>query len=325
MKGTNGPGGPHASPIGRREFLERLGAVAAAATVGGPTAAGARSMDEETPLFRISLAQWSLHRMLRAGELLNPDFPAFARTRFGIEAVEYVSTFFKDRARDRDYLEDLRRRAVDAGVRSLLIMVDGEGDLGHPDEPERTAAVERHRPWLEAAGLLGCHCIRVNARSQGTRQEQRDRAADGLRRLTELAAPLALDVVVENHGGLSSDGGWLAEVIRRVGHPRCGTLPDFGNFRIDPDRWYDRYRGVAELMPFARAVSAKSHDFDGAGDETQTDYRRMMKIVLDAGYRGWVGVEYEGQRLSEVEGVLATKKLLERVRSELEPAYRTRP
>jgi sugar phosphate isomerase/epimerase len=325
------------SAMGRRRFLALAAAVAAPRALDGaaegvganPGAdqdpAPARdkgSGRQETPLFEISLAEWSLHRMLRAGELDHLDFPAFARRRFGLGAVEYVSTFFKDGARDRAFLDDLARRCGGEGVRSLLIMVDGEGDLGHADEQQRAASVERHVGWLEAARHLGCHSIRVNARSSGTPQEQSDRAADGLRRLAARAERLGLDVIVENHGGLSSEGKWLAEVIRRVDHPRCGTLPDFGNFRIEGDRWYDRYQGVAELMPFARAVSAKSHEFDERGNEVHTDYRRMMRIVLDAGYRGWVGIEYEGEKLSEVEGVLATRRLLERVRTELEPAYR---
>lgn len=196
-------------------------------------------------------------------------------------------------------------------------MVDGEGAIGDPDAAARRRAVENHHQWVEAAKLLGCHSIRVNAQSSGTRAEQQKLAADGLRRLTELAAPYDINVIVENHGGLSSDGSWLSAVIRDVDDPRCGTLPDFGNFRLSEDAWYDRYRGVTELMPFAKAVSAKSHAFDEQGNETGTDYRRMMKIVVDAGYRGHVGVEYEGDGLSEHDGILATKRLLERVRTEM--------
>ena len=108
-------------------------------------------------------------------------------------------------------------------------------------------------------------------------------------------------------------------MIRQVDHPRCGSLPDFGNFQIANGQWYDRYQGVKELMPFAKAVSAKSNDFDAEGNEAHTDYRRMMRIVLDAGYRGYVGIEYEGEKIGEDEGITATKTLLERVRSELAP------
>jgi sugar phosphate isomerase/epimerase len=199
-------------------------------------------------------------------------------------------------------------------------MCDAEGALGDPDPARRRQAVENHHKWVEAAAFLGCHSIRVNAQSEGAYDEQLRLAADGLRRLCEFADGHGIGVLVENHGGLSSDGAWLAATLRAAGHPRAGALPDFGNFllRRDPEEWYDRYRGVAELMPLARAVSAKSHDFDAGGNETHTDYRRMMRIVLDAGYRGHVGVEYEGERLSEDEGIRATVRLLERVRAELE-------
>lgn len=270
------------------------------------------------PAYRISLAQWSLHRTLRAGELDPLDFPVFARERFGLDAVEYVNTFFADRAHDHMYLDELRRRADGAGVRSLLIMVDGEGRLGDPDPAARARAVERHRPWVDAAVRLGCHSIRVNAASEGPPEEAAALAADGLGRLTDYAAVVGLNVIVENHGGLSSDGAWLAGVIRRVDHPRCGTLPDFGNFTLADGSRYDAYRGVAELMPFARAVSAKSYDFDEQGNETSIDYRRMMEIVVGAGYDGYVGIEYEGDRLPEVEGIEATRDLLAAVRNEIE-------
>ena len=271
------------------------------------------------PLFKISLAQWSLHRRLfgQAGEPLdNLDFARTARG-FEVDAIEYVNAFFKDRADDAVYLDEMKRRAAGEGVRSLLIMCDGEGALGNPDEAARTQAVRNHEKWVRAARHLGCHSIRVNAESSGERAEQEKLAADGLRRLTEYADGWKINVIVENHGGLSSDGSWLAAVMRRVGHPRCGTLPDFGNFHIADGQSYDRYKGVRELMPFAKAVSAKSHDFDEAGNETATDYLKMMGLVLAAGYRGYVGIEYEGSRLSEDDGVRATKALLERVRGRL--------
>jgi L-ribulose-5-phosphate 3-epimerase len=274
-------------------------------------------------LFRISLAQWSLHRTLFAGDLDPLDFPAITRERYALDAVEYVNTFYRDHATDARYFGRLARGAGDAGVRSLLIMCDGEGALGDPDATARARAVDNHRKWLDAAARLGCHSIRVNAHSRGTYDEQLRLAADGLRSLAELGDGYGLDVIVENHGGLSSNGAWLAAVVRAADHPRAGTLPDFGNFRIssDPEEWYDRYQGVAEMMPFARGVSAKSHDFDHDGEETGTDFTRMMKVVLDAGYRGYVGIEFEGDRLPEHEGILATRRLLTRVRTRLAPAY----
>jgi sugar phosphate isomerase/epimerase len=264
-------------------------------------------------LFRISLAQWSLHRTIRAGQLDHLEFAATARERFGIESIEYVNSFFKDRARDAAYLAMMNRRASDHGVYQHLIMCDGEGRLGDPDAARRTTAVENHHKWVEAARALGCAMIRVNAASEGSFEEQQKLAADGLRRLCDFADAAGIAVVVENHGGLSSHGLWLAGVMRLVDHPRCGTLPDFGNFYD-----YDRYQGVTDLMPFAKAVSAKSHDFDEQGRETTKDYWKLLKIVTGAGYRSWVGIEYEGSRLPEAEGIAATKRLLERVRADLE-------
>jgi L-ribulose-5-phosphate 3-epimerase len=291
----------------RRDFLQTtVGAVAL--TPFSRVLAAA----QPAPLFKISLAQWSLHRTLRAKEIDHIDFARVAKRDFGIEAIEYVNSFFKDKARDAAYLAEMNKRAADEGVTQYLIMCDGEGRLGDPDAALRATAVENHRKWLEAAKVLGCVTIRVNAASVGSFEEQQKLAADGLRKLTELAAPMNLNVVVENHGGLSSDGKWLSGVMKMVDHPRCGTLPDFGNFYE-----YDRYQGVADLMPFAKAVSAKSHDFDEQGNESQKDYRRLMKTVLDAGYRSWVGIEYEGSKLPEREGIAKTKVLLERIRTEM--------
>jgi L-ribulose-5-phosphate 3-epimerase len=273
--------------------------------------------DDGDELFRISLAQWSLHKTLFAGKLDNLDFARTAREGFGIHAIEYVNQFFTDKAKDETYLGEMKRRAEANGVKSLLIMVDGEGRLGDPDPGKRSEAVENHHKWVAAAKFLGCHSIRVNAASEGAYEEQAKLAADGLRRLAEYGASHDLNVIVENHGGLSSNGAWLVEVMKKVDHPRCGTLPDFGNFRVSDDETYDRYEGVAEMMPYAKAVSAKSHEFDAEGNETQTDYGRMMRIVIDAGYRGYVGIEFEGDGLDEPEGIRRTKVLLERVRDEM--------
>ena len=269
-------------------------------------------MPGRKPVFEISLAQWSWHRRL-FGEaeprLDNLDFAQEAHD-CGFRAVEYVNQFFKDKANDTAYLAEMKRRADDFGVRSLLIMCDDEGALGDPDSRRRSQAVQNHHKWVRAAKYLGCHSIRVNAYSEGSDDEQLRLAADGLRRLSEYAADYKINVIVENHWGPSSDGKWLAGVIKRVNLPNCGTLPDFGNFppEIDP------YEAVEMLMPYAKGVSAKSYDFDEKGDETKIDYCRMMKIVLDAGYKGFVGIEYEGERLSETDGILATKKLLEKIR-----------
>lgn len=301
-------------PIQRRDVLKAAAAFAAAGLMG-PLAKAA----DKKPLFEISLAEWSLHRTINSGKLDNLDFAKTAKHDYGIHAIEFVNQFFKDKAKDTAYLTELKKRADGEGVKMLLIMCDGEGALGDADEKKRQTAVENHFKWVEAAKFLGCHSIRVNAQSAGSYDEQVDRAADGLLKLTEFGAKHDINVIVENHGGLSSNGEWLAKVMKKVNHPRCGTLPDFGNFAIDraKDEWYDRYKGVTELMPFAKAVSAKSHDFDDAGNETKTDFLKMMKIVLSFGYHGYVGIEYEGGKISESDGIKATKKLIERVRDEL--------
>lgn len=302
----------------RRTFVRQAVAVGGACALA-PSALGASRLSP----FHISVAQWSFHRMIREGSLTNLDFPRFARDTVGVEAVEFVNQFFADKADDAPYLTDLRQRADDSGVECLVIMCDGEGRLGDPDKGARSQAVQNHVKWLRAAAQLGCHAIRVNAASEGTFEEQQRLAVDGLRALCEEAEPFGLSVLVENHGGFSSHGGWLAGVMQHVDHELVGTLPDFGNFCMDwarvdePDAWYDRYRGVEELMPYAKAVSAKSHEFDADGNEVRTDYRRMMRIVSDAGYSGYVGIEWEGAGVSELEGVLKTKNLLEAIRQEM--------
>ncbi len=259
---------------------------------------------------RISLAQWSLHRMLKAGSLAPMDFPQFSRTTFGICGVEYVSTFYRHMVDDARWSRELRARSESAGVESLLIMCDGEGELGDSDPLARRRAVDAHRRWLDVAAALGCHSIRVNARGAGSEDEQRSCCADGLAQLSAIALPMKLNVIVENHGGISCSGAWVAGLVRAVGAPNCGTLPDFGNFRCDDGSMGDRYEGVAAMMPYARAVSAKSYEFDAAGFETATDYPRMMAIVTGARYRGWIGAEYEGKVLDEIAGTNATRDLL---------------
>ncbi len=300
----------------RRDFIE--------ASISGVSGFAFLGVSAE-PLFRISLAEWSFHRALFSGALTHLDFITRARRDYGLDAVEYVNQFFMDKAEDAGFLREMKFRTEDEGVRSLLIMCDSEGDLGDPAASGRARAVENHRKWVVAAATLGCHSVRVNARSHPDLpyEEQEKLAADGLRSLCELADPHGIGVLVENHGGLSSNGTWLAGVMKRVAHPRVGTLPDFGNFRLreTPEEWYDRYQGVAELMPFARAVSAKSHDFGENGDEIHTDFMKMMRIVLDAGYRGYVGIEYEGETLSEAQGVEKTKALLARIREALGRSY----
>ena len=281
----------------------------AAAYAARPAPAGHQPGTGE-PMFPISLAQWSLHRALYDGGMDPLDFPMVAKLEYGLEAVEYVNSFYRDLP--SGWVSELKSRCEAEGVRSLLIMCDGEGRIGDPDPAARQATIDNHVRWLEAAAALGCHAIRVNAASEGVREEQSRLAADGLRRLAERAEPFGLSVLVENHGGVSSDGAWLAATIRAADHAGLGTLPDFGNWQISESERYDPYLGLSELMPLARAVSAKSNDFGTDGEETGLDYGRLLRIVRDSEYAGWIGIEYEGQRLSEPDGIRATKALLER-------------
>jgi len=301
----------------RRTFLKNIGSLAAGGTALSflPISNTLFAAQSKDLFFDISLAQWSLHKALFDGEITNLEFITTTKNEFGIHAVEYVNQFFKDKAKDMNYLREMKNISGSEGVRNVLIMCDGEGALGDADPKKRTQAVENHHKWVEAAKFLGCHSIRVNARSSGDYKEQMKLAADGLSRLTDFAAPLDINVIVENHGGLSSNGKWLTSVIEMVDHPRCGTLPDFGNFDISEDKSYNRYKGVRQLMPYAKGVSAKSHEFNNEGYEIHTDYEKMLKIVKKAGYTGYVGIEYEGDELSEYEGIKATKKLLQMVGS----------
>lgn len=294
----------------RRDFIRNSLAVAGGLLISPAlsncSAAGSR--------FKISLAEWSFHKTLFAKQMTNLDFPVAAR-ELGIGGLEYVNQFFKDKAKDEKYLAELKKICAGENVESVLIMCDAEGMVGHPEEQERIKTAENHKKWIDAAAFLGCHSVRVNAASQGSYEEQQKFAADGLRRICEYGDTKNINVIVENHGGISSNGEWLSGVMKLTDHKRVGTLPDFGNFIINRQTGeeFDRYKGVELLMPYARGVSAKSHDFDSEGNEIHSDYYRLMKIVMDSGYKGWVGIEYEGSELPEKEGILATKRLLEKV------------
>ena len=296
----------------RRDFLRKLGLGALGLAVAPTFPLDAFAAKKSKMFFKISLAEWSLHRTLQSGKMTNMQFPEIAKNVYGIDAVEYVNGFFKDKALDFTYLRELNQRAKDNGVENVLIMIDGEGSLASTEEASRKKAVENHYKWVEAAKFLGCHTIRVNAAGQGTPEAMKSAAIESLIQLSEFGALHDINVVVENHGGLSSDGMWLSGVLAGVNMKNCGSLPDFGNFYE-----YDRYQGITDLMPFAKGVSAKSHDFDENGNESKMDYMRIMKIVKSFNYKGHVGIEYEGGRLSEEEGIKATKRLLEKIGKEL--------
>lgn len=282
---------------------------------------------EETPFFKLSLAEWSLHKEISEGKMSPLDFAQKA-SELGFEGIEYVSQLYtKELEKNADQkiamdtlLTILKEKSETYGVQNLLIMVDNEGDLASTEENLRNEAVENHKKWVDAAQFLGCHSIRVNLFGTNDPEIWKQTAADGLSKLAAYAKDKNINVLVENHGYLSSNAALLVEVIRAVNASNCGVLPDFGNFclnREGGERWeaacieeYDRYKGVAEMMPVAKAVSAKSYDFDKNGNETTIDYQKMIQIVKDANYTGFIGVEYEGSRLSEIDGIIATKNLL---------------
>ena len=305
----------------RRDFLRVSGAAAGAAAFG---TFDVRLQGAAEPLYKISLAEWSINRPLFAGTMQHLDFATIAKS-VGIDAIEYVNQFFKDKAKDQAFLAEMNARARDQGVTQVLIMCDGEGNLGDPDPAKRQTAVENHYKWVEAAKTLGCHTVRVNGYSSGSYEEQMKLVADGMRALVEFADKHAINVVIENHGGFSSNGKWLAQTIRMVDHPRAGTLPDFGNFRISgptkdnpkaPVVSYDSYVGVQELMPLAKGVSVKPRVWDANGNSSDIDLLKMMKIVVDAGYRGHAGIEH-GPEGKELEGIRALREQLEAVRDQL--------
>ena len=306
--------------VSRRHFLHQAAAVAATAALVPQAFASTLAK----PLFfDISLAEWSLHKALFSKKISNLDFPGIAKKEYGISVVEYVNQFFKDKAEDSKYLADLLQRCRDHGVRNHLIMVDGEGDLGAPNQAERLKAVENHYKWVDAAKFLGCLTVRVNVFGKGSAAEVQRAAVEGLGRLNEYAQKQNINVIVENHGSYTSDGQWLLKTIEEVGKPSVGILPDFGNFCIRRDTGdlyqgnclesYDKYRAVREWMPLAKGVSAKTFDFDAAGNCAETDYPKMFRIIKESGFKGYVGIEYEGEKLSEDEGIRKTKALLEKV------------
>jgi sugar phosphate isomerase/epimerase len=308
----------------RRTFIKKslLGA-------GGLIVAPSLKLDSlKSSGLEISLAEWSLHRALQAGKIDHLDFPSIAKNDYHISVVEYVNGFFggskmsfKEAAVNKAYLNELLKRSKDAGVVNHLIMVDDEGPLAIPDDNERLKAVDNHKKWIEAAKFLGCLTVRVNLHGDGSSDAKKAASIDSLSRLGDFAKPMNINVVVENHGHESSNGAWVADVMKQVNRPNVGTLPDFGNFCLSQDwgstqdeckDYYDRYQGVKELLPYAKGVSAKTYDFDTKGEQPKMDYRRLIDIVKNSGFKGYIGVEFEGNTQPEDEGIRKTKALIEK-------------
>jgi sugar phosphate isomerase/epimerase len=300
----------------RRNFIKDLGILSAAAGLSSLIPFEALASDKRD-FFKISLAEWSFHKALFAKKMTNLEFPVKAKKEFGIDIVEYVSPFFNKQETDPNYLKELKTLTLNEGIQNHLIMIDGEGQLGDTDESKRLKAVENHYKWVDAAKFLGCKTIRVNAAGRGTAEEVKSAAVDGLGKLAEYGKDHKINIIVENHGGYSSNGKWLADVMKQVKNPYCGTLPDFGNFKVSATEIYDKYQGVAELVPYAKGISAKTYDFNDKGEETTIDFDRMFKIIKSAGWSGIVGIEYEGAVLPEEEGIRKTKALLDRILKEV--------
>ncbi|WP_343487068.1 sugar phosphate isomerase/epimerase family protein [Allomuricauda sp. d1] len=293
-----------------------------------PEQDAAMAEEESTaPFFKLSLAQWSINKMIR-NDGVDPYTFAEKAKEWGFTGLEYVSGLYYPELEKEDFSDTAMQafvakcntEASKHGMKNLLIMVDGQGPLAAADEGERDKAVTNHFKWVDAAAAMDCHSIRVNLQGSMEKDEWTAASVDGLTKLSTYAKDKNINVIVENHGGPSSNAAWLANVMAEVGMDNCGTLPDFGNFCIRREdgsyyeskclEEYDKYKGVKELMPYAKAVSAKSYSFDEEGEESRIDYTRMLKIVKDAGYTGHIGVEYEGVDLGEKEGILATKNLL---------------
>ena len=277
---------------------------------------------------KISLAQWSMNKSFFSGKEDAEDFPLLA-ANLGFQGVEYVNQFYFDQLKDgttssknvKSLAKKLNTKAQDSNISNVLIMIDQEGELAARSSRKIIKSVEQHKKWVELAAELACQSIRVNLSGVKNPNLWIDKSVEGLTGLCEFAKTMNINVIVENHGGLSSNAGLLAQVMKKTNLENCGTLPDFGNFCIS-GKWgaepgckveYDKYKGVAELMPYAKSVSAKSYNFDENGNETKINFAKMMKILRDHDYQGFIGVEYEGSILSEEKGILATKNLIERL------------
>ena len=300
----------------RRKFITRSLTAGAGLAFVNPVFGSITSAQSATQSLEISLAQWSLHRKLFAGDMDHLDFARMSQG-FGCVGLEYVNAFFKDKATDVSYLKEMNSRAEDHQQKNILIMIDGEGGLAEKNAKKRLVNIENHYKWVEAAQVLGCHAIRVNLSGGVDRLDAQKAGIDSLNRLAEFAKPFDVSILVENHGGFSSDGSWLSNVMQNVSRENIGTLPDFGNFCIERKEQecisaYDRYQGMSELMPFAKALSAKSHAFDEQGNETQSDFFKMIQIAKENQYSGYVGIEFEGTIDSEEEGIIKTKNLLDK-------------
>lgn len=305
----------------RRVFIKKMIAGTTAMQLPFLASSFSEFFVEDYPV-KISLAEWSIHRSLDKGILKAENFASIAKNDFGISAVEYVATYYKNYSTNEKFWQSMKQTAESLGVKSLLIMVDDEGDIGNLNKNERTKAVENHYKWINAAKILGCHSIRLNAFGDGDKNAVQDAVAESMTALCTYAAKEKINVIIENHGLYSADGKWIDGVMKKVNMPNCGTLPDFGNWCTNV-KWgstennkcnevYDRYLGVKEFLPYAKGVSAKSYAFNEQGEETIIDYTKMLGIMKEVNFKGYLGIEFEGSGLSEPDGIRATKTLIEK-------------
>ena len=299
--------------MNRRNALKKLALCTGAATTAPLTFRSLTAASHSETWLKFAVQQYSFNRQLRAGDLDLLDFPKTVVEGTGIKALEYFNGHMEDKLGNHAYIKELRKRTDDLGAVNIMMLCRSKPALDSPDPKIRQAAIEGYRFWMEATKILGGSCIRVDVRSPGDREEQKKYAIAGLRALCAVARKeFEMDIVVENHGGHSSNGAWVAEVMSRVNLKNCGTLPDFQNFKD-----YDPYTGVREMMPWAKIVCAKSKEFDSAGNEVNVDYRRMLKIVKDSGFRGYIGIEFEGHGVNPITGINQTKQLIEKIVAEL--------
>ena len=280
--------------------------------------------------FKLSLAQWSLNKAIRGGEM-SPYLFAEKSKNLGFTGLEYVNQLYDDVMKSEDKSSSIKnfilknnQLASDNGMDNVLIMIDEEGDLAGEDEEQRLKSIDNHKLWIDTAAEMNCTSVRLNLYGSKDIETWKALSIESLTKLGEHAKGTGLNVIVENHGRITSNIPELMNAINGVNMDNVGTLPDFGNFCMADEGYgsvfdgtcetvYDFYKGVKEMMPKAFAVSAKSNDFDENGDEKTIDYTKMLKIVKSFGYTGYIGVEYEGERLSEVEGIKATRDLLIKV------------
>jgi sugar phosphate isomerase/epimerase len=310
----------------RRGFMKKSSAAAmslAASAVGLSQHAAAQKKRS----YGISLAAWSLHRTIGEGpgKRAMLDMPQMAREEWDFDAIELVNNMLL--TWEKPYFDRLIKNAADQNVKILLIMVDGQGRIGGDTEEKRAEAVKKHSFWIDVAGDMGCHSIRMNwsgaARNVAEKPEELKafigRSVPGIRTLCDYGDKKNINVTIENHGGASSVPSALKKLIAAVDHERFGTLPDFGGFSRNDDRSFkiDIYDAIDLLMTDAKAVSAKCYDFDDqTGLETTLDYPRLIEIVADKhDYTGYIGVEYEGRRQGEFDGIRACNELLKKLRT----------